>query len=119
MWCDALLVASRALTSCGGSGRGEHILYSILKSEEIKNETITIIEKSALGQPVNIGDLGEKSGEGRSSSSSHKKSIGCDTLTLPLRSYFDRFKKSKEYDDKAAYDCRNMLSNNFKPKLIK
>jgi hypothetical protein len=88
-------------------------------NEEIKNETITIIEKSALGQPVNIGDLGEKSGEGRSSSSSHKKSIGCDTLTLPMRNYFDRFKKSKEYDDKAAYDCRNMLSNNFKPKLIK
>ena len=88
-------------------------------NEEIKNETITIVEKSASGQPFNIGDKGGMSGEGRSSNSSHKKSIGCDTLKGSLRTHFDRFKATKEYDDKAAYDCTNMISNGYKPKLIK
>ena len=83
-------------------------------SEEVKNELITISEKSATPN-ANLGGL-----ETATTISAKTKTLDCSELSGGLKLKYLNFKKSDDFDETATYDCGNMSAEKkiFKPMVV-
>jgi hypothetical protein len=83
-------------------------------NEEVKNELITISEKSATPN-ANLGGL-----ETATTISAKTKTLDCSELSGGLMLKYLDFKKSDDFDETATYDCGNMSAEKeiFKPMVV-